>query len=144
MRFHKRFSFVGLGLSMFILSFAFAVSCFADPFPNSRCAPTTVPVTTCGCPNGVVQDRCEGSMPKIGNYYGNVACGANPMTSCAPASNNANSCGLVVMCPNTNCNNPIYWYPMTDAMGNPTCTTFPPTVKPPCTTTWGNCTYPPT
>lgn len=122
------------------IGFAMAVSVgasqsFAQVLTNFMCVPIAAPVTTCDCPLGPHHaDRCEGSLPKSGNMYGDVACTAIPAVNCdAGGGGGANPCGRVVMCPCIACGTPIIFLGCT-------CVVFED--KPPCQNTWGGCVYP--
>ncbi len=107
-----------------------------DLWQNSKCKPATTPVTTCDCPLGPNHhDRCEGTLPKIANMYGGVTCQGEYNSTCdyGNGSQNKNACGKVVMCPCLTCGTPLI-------MGcNDPCEVFP--NKPPCSNSWGECTY---
>ena len=105
-------------------------------FPNSKCLPAAMPVTTCGCPATGPDhpDRCEGTLPKVGTMYGNVDCFSESNSNCTKTTQLANSCGRIAMCPCVTCSEGLYEIPCG-------CTIFTIEQKPPCTTKWGNCVW---
>lgn len=109
-----------------------------DVWQNSKCKTATTPVTTCDCPLGPNHnDRCKGTLPKIGNMHGGVTCQGEYNSTCdyGNGEQNKNECGIVVMCSCVTCGTPLI-------MGCPNpCTEFP--LKTPCTNSWGECTYTP-
>lgn len=101
-------------------------------YQNFQCVPIAAPVTGCECPLGADHaDRCEGTLPKSGNMYGDVACTAMPDYECESGSG-MNPCGRVVMCPCITCGEPLIYLGCT-------CEVFDD--KPPCINSWGSCAY---
>lgn len=122
---------------LFVVAVSVSSACLAIPY--SKCKPIAAPVTGCECPLGGDEvDRCKGTLPKEGaTLYGDVACQTDPTTSCTPVTtNDANPCGIVVMCPCVKCSAVFVDTSLTcDCVDHPE--------KPPCTHRWGQCTYPP-
>lgn len=107
-------------------------------FPNMKCGPTTMPVTTCECP--VVGDNhyyCLGALPKNipPTMYGQVDCMGNPGHYCHRydvANTVRLSCGPVFYVPCGNC----------AVMGPPlNCTPVWVPSEAWCTNTWGECVW---
>lgn len=111
-----------------------AAICVAEVLPNSKCLPTALPVMSCGCPNNVIQDVCQGALPIYETMYGDVFCMFNPSTSCdASSATDANKCGMVYHCAGVNCTMPIIYFPSAGCEPHPE--------KGPCEKKWGSCSY---
>jgi len=107
----------------------------AGIIPNSKCVPNALPVVGCDCPLGPYHaDRCKGTLPKMGECYGDVMCWMQPSANCVALAG-ANGCGIVVNCPCITCGTPITC--------NLTCECIDHPEKPLCTNSWGTCNYSP-